>query len=239
VLQIEHLPDCLSLFVENDLLTPVLEHSCTALRYAHRHFANKSGNPISEKLGREIIEAKQPPVVTSVPHHVRAAEKLLGVSYESKSSTNKRIRALAIEHQFSKVFLSVSRAKKAKLLKQTKLSAGKSSFAHVMGREQIALLSTLRLGRWEVNGFMHKIGKAASAACAICLVDETSEHLQLVCSRFAVERLSLKLRLQSSFHIDLSLRVALGGVEQLEEDDRKPALQIVYDFLRHVYRTRF
>jgi hypothetical protein len=54
VLQVPHNPDCLSLFVEHDFLTPVLEHSCAALRYAHRHLSNKSGNPTSAKLEREI-----------------------------------------------------------------------------------------------------------------------------------------------------------------------------------------
>jgi hypothetical protein len=130
---------------------------------------------------------------------------------------------------------------KAKLLKMAKFSAGKSAFAQLMGREQIALLSALRLGRWELNGFLHKIQLVASAACPDpgCLVDETHEHVLMECPRFSAERLILKQRLQSRFGIDLSIRIVLGGVEHLKDEKRKPVLQIVNDFIRSVCRSRF
>jgi hypothetical protein len=99
------------------------------------------------------------------------------------------------------VFVSASRVSKAKLLKMAKFSAGMSAFAELMGREQIALLSALRLGRWELNGFLHKIQLVASAACPDpgCLVDETHEHVLMECPRFSAERLNVKQRLQSCF----------------------------------------
>jgi hypothetical protein len=237
-LRVPDSPHCLSVLVDNALLSPRFELAANALRFAHR-LQKHPLNPVSSKFSNLYDMPERKGSAKTAVHAVRRAEKLLSLSHRSADFKPSLVRPKAVDVELHTEFRRASLLHKAKLMKLCKVDSGVSPFLHKASRSAIQLIARFRYNRSGLNEQRHKRNPAVSPLCAECKAGspESVEHVLMQCPHYDPPRRQLLTSL-TAIACPLSLNVALGSIEQIDPDHHATALSAVVTFLAAVCALR-
>ena len=92
-------------------------------------------------------------------------------------------------------------------------------------RKEEVVLTRLRLGHSALNKTLQVVGKHQDGLCEDCLEDETIEHVLMNCSKYEIERETLRNKMRELGEQEIT-------VKSLLRMDNRKHLRILIEFLR-------
>jgi hypothetical protein len=236
-------PASMPVIVDNGLLSPEHEVKLAALRYANRLWkARTARNPASDTLMHQLQSPALPLAagqVYSVARLVRKAEADLDASFAGEKLQSKDALEVSQRQQRQKAAAPrAGNSEDEKARKAMMPREGHAQYLHSLSRKDIATVAPFRYNRIGLNHVLQLRGAAASADCPFCAgVTETLGHALLDCPQYAAARAQCFGALRA-LNAPTNYSVLLGAVETLQEDRRKPVLDLVVKYLYKIREVR-